>query len=163
MQTGEGYIGLVRLSDYYRFVQDENGDLSRRIFESNVRGWQPSTPVNSQIRQSLEVEHPVNFWLLNNGITILSSKAGTVGGLKKLGIQDPQIVNGLQTSRAIYNYFHDLSPAKDERTVLVRVIETEDEDVYDQIIKATNSQNTMQPASLAARGKSFATGDLDSA
>jgi hypothetical protein len=54
MQTEEGYVGLVKLRDYYSFLEDEPGVLAERIFESNVRGFQQHTPVNTQIRHSLE-------------------------------------------------------------------------------------------------------------
>jgi hypothetical protein len=150
MQTEEGYIGLVSLNNYHKFIQDENGDLSQRIFESNVRGFQQSTSVNKQIRESLETYRNIDFWLLNNGITILATKAGTIGGPRQLSLADPQIVNGLQTSREIYDYFIQIKPQNENRNVLVRVIQTEDEDVYDKIVKATNSQNDMPPASLRA-------------
>jgi hypothetical protein len=66
-------------------------------------------------------------------------------------IEDPQIVNGLQTSREIYSYSVGESGkgiAKDTRTVLVRVIQTAEPKLQDKIIRATNSQNKMIPASL---------------
>ena len=59
-------------------------------------------------------------------------------------VEDAQIVNGLQTSRVIYA---DIGDA-DTRTVLVRVIPTMDQATQDRIIRATNSQNKMLPASL---------------
>ncbi len=65
-----------------------------------------------------------------------------------LSIEDPQIVNGLQTSRVIFDYFTKNKSAVDERTVLVRVIQAADQAIQDKIIRATNSQNKMAPASL---------------
>jgi hypothetical protein len=64
---------------------------------------------------------------------------------------DPQIVNGLQTSREIFNYFADRGgTTNEERSILVRVLPTTDEVVRDSVVKATNSQNKMDPASLRA-------------
>ena len=148
MAAKEGSVGLVRLKDYYEFIQDEPGVLAERILESNVRGWQRSTPVNEQISASLEADtHQTNFWLLNNGITIITPKTAQAGHLR-ISIQDPQVVNGLQTSREIFNHFSTASERDDDRSVLVRVIETDDATVQDRIIKATNSQNRMMPAQL---------------
>lgn len=66
-----------------------------------------------------------------------------------LTLQDPQIVNGLQSSREIYKYFHGGSAMPDDnRTILVRVILTSDPSVRNKIVKATNSQNAMNAASL---------------
>lgn len=147
MQTSEGYVGLVKLQDYYAFLQDDPEVLAERIFESNVRGYQQDTPVNVQIRQSLSEATKANFWLLNNGITIIASKANNAGH-RLLSIQDPQIVNGLQTSREVFSYFFGEKPADEKRSILVGVIETNDGEVRDLVIKATNSQNRMPPASL---------------
>ncbi len=149
MQTDEGYVGLVKLKDYYTFIKEENGDLADQIFESNVRGFQQRTPVNMQIRESLRSTGQANFWLLNNGITVIASKAQNAGN-KRLNLEDPQIVNGLQTSREIFNYFSESAPASEERSVLLRVVETRNEVVRDAVIKATNSQNKMPAASLRA-------------
>jgi hypothetical protein len=149
LQADEGYVGLVTLPNYFKFIQDANGVLARRIFESNVRGWQENTSVNRQIKATLESNTPVNFWLLNNGITILASKVASAGP-KRLSVKGPQVVNGLQTSRAIYDYFSSHHSQNDQRSILVRVIETENSEVFDAVVKATNSQNKMPPASLRA-------------
>jgi hypothetical protein len=151
MTTVEGFVGLVRLQDFRDFIQDEPGVLAERIFESNVRGYQVDAGVNMQIQKSLEDVHGKgNFWLLNNGVTIISPQAAPAGHLR-LSVEDPQIVNGLQTSREIFSYFmSDNAPIGgiDKRTLLVRVIQTADPDLQDMIIRATNSQNRMLPASL---------------
>lgn len=104
--------------------------------------------VNQQIQLSLEANPTeTNFWLLNNGITIITPKAAPAGHLQ-LSIQDPQIVNGLQTSREIFNHFSKSVEREDNRSVLVRVIETDDTNLQDKIINATNSQNRMMPSQL---------------
>lgn len=149
MQLAEGYVGLVKLREFYEFIQDEEHDLADRIFESNVRGYQQSTPVNAQIEQSLKTRTKANFWLLNNGVTIIAAKAQNAGQ-RRLALADPQIVNGLQTSREIFNYFRNNTSVDEDRSLLVRVIETDDPVVRDAVIKATNSQNKMPQASLRA-------------
>jgi len=117
--------------------------LAEQIFESNVRGYQRDVAVNQQIQSSLKSDHQgVDFWLLNNGITIITANATSAGYLRAT-VQDPQVVNGLQTSREIFNYFAAAPQPNDNRLVLVRVIETKDVGVQDQIIRATNSQNKM--------------------
>ncbi len=59
-------------------------------------------------------------------------------------------MNGLQTSREIFAYFSEHQPHIEERSILVKVIETADPVVSDAVIKATNSQNKMPAASLRA-------------
>jgi len=147
MQTKEGTVGLVKLHDYRKFLieGDDPRVLAERIFESNVRGFVLDSSINDEMAHSLRnSEDDPNFWLLNNGVTIIASKANPAHLM--VTVSDPQIVNGLQTSRVI---FDTLEPGgRDDRTVLVRVIETSDQRTQDRIIKATNSQNKMQPASL---------------
>lgn len=153
LETPEGFVGLVKLDDYWKFLQDEHGDLHERIFESNVRGFQQNTPVNVSIRNTLDKPGNADFSLLNNGITILAGKASKVG-YKKLEIDDPQIVNGLQTSRQIDAYYRAGSgvprPEDDTRRIMVRVIQSSDEAVRDDVIRATNSQNKMPAEALRA-------------
>lgn len=147
MSANEGYVGLVTLPNFRTFLaeDDDPNMLAERIFESNVRGFVPESPVNDEIAESLK--HPAdepNFWLLNNGVTIIASSVAPAYMMAT--VEDPQIVNGLQTSRTIFDNVPDGS--SDQRTVLVRVIVTTDQKTQDRIIKATNSQNRMQPASL---------------
>ena len=153
LETPEGWVGLVKLHEYWNFLRDEHGDLHERIFESNVRGFQQNTPVNVSIRNTLDNPGIADFWLLNNGITILAGKASKVG-YKKLEIDDPQIVNGLQTSRQIDAYYRSgigmPSPEKDTRRIMVRVLQSSDEAVRDDVIRATNSQNKMPAEALRA-------------
>jgi hypothetical protein len=140
------YVCLVSLSKYFEFICDA-GSISRSIFESNVRDYQGSVVVNTGIKNTLSNKNSDNFWYLNNGVTIITPKAVSAG--KQLTIEDPQIVNGLQTSHEIYRYFSELEePVVDERAILVRIICEKDEEARDRIIRATNSQTAIPPASL---------------
>ncbi len=149
--SGEvGFVCLVRLEDYFEFITD-NKQLARHIFEANVRDYQGRTEVNDDIQQSLCAGGPEDFWWLNNGITVVSSRASQSG--KTLTIEDPQIVNGLQTSTEVFTYFANANTTRDDRTLLVRVIVPSEHQSRDRIIKATNSQTSVQPASLRATDK----------
>jgi hypothetical protein len=159
------YVGIVTLRDYVEFLKDDHNELNELLFESNVRGYQKNTTVNRDIRATLNPDSAradsegrkktagLNFWQLNNGVTIITSGRLTPLPPRKLSIEDPQIVNGLQTSREIFNYYiakRNQIPPEDNRSVLVKVIRVEDDVRRDAIIKATNSQNTMSGASLRA-------------
>ncbi|OUS06481.1 hypothetical protein A9Q81_02830 [Gammaproteobacteria bacterium 42_54_T18] len=144
--TAGSYLCLVGLSKYFEFISD-SGSLARSIFESNVRDYQGSVVVNTGIRKTLNNKESEDFWYLNNGVTIITPKAVLAG--KQLTIEDPQIVNGLQTSHEIYQHFSQFDDSTgDERAVLVRVIFEDDEEARDRIIRATNSQTSIPPASL---------------
>lgn len=146
-----GFVCLVRLRDFFAFISDSSGLLRRAIFEANVRDYQGRTEVNDDIQLSLQDPHQEDFWWLNNGITVLATKASQSG--KTLTIEDPQIVNGLQTSTEIFNYCKKFNTEQDDRKILVRVIVPSEAESRDRIIKATNSQTAIQQASLRATDK----------
>ena len=54
LSTPEGQIGLVRLPDYYAFVTESDGQLAERFFDSNVRGYWKTSPINKQIAATLK-------------------------------------------------------------------------------------------------------------
>lgn len=145
----EGYVVLAKLKDYSAFVQDERGQLRRYLFDSNVRAYLGANLVNADISETLDTTSAPNFWWLNNGVTILVTSASLVGDILKL--RDIQIVNGLQTTEAIHrHYTTSPSLSNDQRTLLVKVIISQDESVRDQVIRATNNQSTVEPAALHA-------------
>ena len=66
-------------------------------------------------------------------------------------IENPQIVNGLQTSTQVAKYCS--VDSEDGRKVMIKIVSSENEEVRDKIIKATNRQNPIQPATLRATDK----------
>lgn len=149
ISTGSGgYVALVNVKDYWQFVTD-NGSLRKYIFESNVRDWQGDVEVNQEIRETLDKEDdPLDFWWLNNGITVLCSKASIAG--KIMHMDDVQVVNGLQTTVTIHEYIKADSAVEEKRSLLVRIITADNSEARDRIIKATNHQTAIPPASLKA-------------
>ena len=99
-----GYIGLVRLVDFYNFIADK-GRLRQRLFEANVRDYQGTKGANVDMQQTLRSKSEEDFWWLNNGVTIIASKATEAARI--LAVKSPYIVNGLQTSNEIYRYFSE--------------------------------------------------------
>ena len=148
--SSTSHVAIVKLRDYLNFVSNDDGSLKRHIFDWNVRDFQGSVKVNKEIRSSLEDPDSPDFWWLNNGVTIVCSRASIHG--KTYTLDDVQIVNGLQTSYTIYDALansQDDHPALD-RSVLVRILDTEDDAIRDRIIRATNSQTSVPEASLRA-------------
>ena len=150
--TGNGgYIALVKLKDFVKFIRDAAGGLRKALFEANVRDYQGANQVNDEMQQSLRTPGPEDFWWLNNGVTIVATKATQAG--KELTLEDPQIVNGQQSSTEIFSYFQSSNTEQEDRSVMVRVVVVSDPQSRDRIIKATNSQTSMPPASLRATEK----------
>ena len=145
-----GYIALVKLPNFYKFLLGGGTEIRSDLFEANVRDYQGSTEVNQEISNTLEGGGTDDFWWFNNGVTVLASRATSAGNT--ITIENPQIVNGLQTSSEIGRFFSE-NDRNDDRAVMVKVVSSEDEEVRDKIIKATNSQNQVPLASLRATDK----------
>jgi hypothetical protein len=149
----EGYVILVKLSDFYSFITDEGLKLRKYLFESNVRDYLWESWVNKDIEWSLMNQWPnIDFWWLNNWVTIIASSIKSAG--KELSLENIHIVNWLQTTETIYKYFSTLWVNKvDDRTLLIKIIQTDNELIRDSIIKATNNQSPVDPSSLRAMDK----------
>lgn len=145
------YIALVNIAKYYRFITDENGALRKYLFDSNVRDYQGHNSVNQDIHNTLSSSTGEDFWWLNNGITLLTDEA-ILATSKELVLTEPAVVNGLQTSNEIYQYFlaNPEQLGSETRNVLIRVIVPESEDSRDRIILATNNQTNIPKSSLRA-------------
>lgn len=144
-----GYIVLSRLDEYARFLGDSTGGFRADLFESNVRDFQGNTEVNADIINTLRNEKNIDFWWMNNGVTVLASRATLTGDT--VTIENPQIVNSLQTSTQVAK--HCSTGLEDDRKVMIKIVSSENEEVRDKIIKATNRQNPIQPATLRATDK----------
>lgn len=148
--TASDYLALVKLSDYYHFIVNDNKELRKSIFEANIRDYQGHNAVNTAISHSLHNQTDgEDFWWLNNGITIISEDIQRPLN-RTIVLKNPQIVNGLQTSREIFNYFQE-NPNNidsDSRNVLVRILKPESEESRDNIIFATNNQTNITQYAL---------------
>ena len=155
IDDGKSFVALVQLGDFYDFTLNKEGGLEETLFDANVRAWQGENFVNSNIQTSLKSNPENQFWWLNNGVTIIARKIVDLGDSMRL--ENPVIVNGLQTTNAIYNYFVEAGPdARKDQTILIRTIEIEDVDESDdreRIIQATNSQTEVTVEQLRALDK----------
>lgn len=141
-----GYIGVVKLPDYYDFITDNQDVIRESIFEENVRHYQGEVDVNKKINETLKSDFETDFWWLNNGITIIAQDVRPLA--KTLQVEGVQIVNGLQTSYTIgKNYTRNET---DSRAVLVKIVKSSDKETIDKIISATNRQTPVNPALLRA-------------
>lgn len=143
------YVALVNLGTYFRFITDDNGNLRKNFFEANVRDYQGRNAVNKCIFDTLSSTTGEDFWWLNNGVTILAEKITPIT-TRELVLLNPEIVNGLQTSTEIYNYFStNLELLElENRNLLVRIIVPDSEESRDNIIFATNNQTNIPKSSL---------------
>ncbi|MES1951545.1 hypothetical protein S4A8_11857 [Salinisphaera sp. S4-8] len=134
----EAYLAVVPAKVFVKnMLSDESGRLRAHVFEENVRAFLGiDNSVNSAIESTVNDDNiRSRFPVLNNGITIVSPDV-RVQGLS-ITFVDFQVVNGCQTSNILW-----LNREKIDSSMMVslKVIETDSEDVFSDLVKATNSQ-----------------------
>lgn len=151
LQNKTHFVALVNLKEYYKFIIDSENNIKRYFFEDNVRDYLGAVRTNEDIFNSLVDENDIDFWLLNNGITMLVTKASYFDN--KIIADNIQIVNGLQTSNSIYRYFSENNVDIKNRNILVKIISCSDFEIKNKIIQATNNQTVIPLYSLHANDK----------
>ena len=131
----QAYLGFLPVPELIKIIADDSGEMMGSLFYSNPRDWQDYNEVNSEIKSTLESTDRSRFVLMNNGITIIARDVRPTGN--KFVIEDFQIVNGCQTSHVLF----DRADKNDKSVAVpVRLIGTQDENVINAIIRATNRQ-----------------------
>ena len=142
----QAYIGVLPASEFMKLIQNENEEILTTIFYDNVRHWQEWNLVNKEMKETLDDKaRQVYFPLMNNGVTIVAKRIAPTAN--KFVIEDYQIVNGCQTSYVLHESRATLSP---DVFVPVRLIATEDPEIRNSIIKATNRQTQVTEDQLLA-------------
>lgn len=142
----QAYLGLVSSIEYLKLIQNTNEEVITSIFYDNVRHWQEWNSVNKEIKETLEnTTEKLYFPLLNNGVTLIAKRIIPTGN--KFVIEDYQIVNGCQTSYVLHESRQHLNA---NILIPIRLIATDNSDIKNSIIKATNRQTEVTEEQLFA-------------
>lgn len=138
----ESYLGYLPAPQFLKLVTDDGGEMLGGLFYDNVRDWLgvESVEVNGEIKNSLEsATRASRFVLMNNGITIIARSLKVSGD--RFSIENYSIVNGCQTSHVLFEKRNEIDASV---MVPVRLIGTQDEDIINDIIRATNRQTAVK-------------------
>ena len=142
----QAYLGLLSAPQFLRLVENDNEEVLTSLFYDNVRHWQEWNLVNSEMRDTLSSPESARYFpLLNNGVTIVARRVQPTGN--KFLLEDYQIVNGCQTSYVLHECRAELG---EDVMVPVRLIATQDDNIKNAIIKATNRQTQVTEEQLFA-------------
>jgi hypothetical protein len=167
-------VGSTRLVDLYDFLcgyREATSDLDQ-VYEKNVRRFLGGRGRVNRGMQATLKEAPERFGLYNNGITIVASDWHQDG--KEIHLVEPYIVNGCQTSRTIWEVFHqrfssggtgvnpELEEWKErarEGTVVTKIVKvgSSGEQLLQAITRYTNSQNAVRERDFLALTSDFRT------
>lgn len=113
------------------------------LFSANLRDFlgarKVSGNVNNRIKETAEND-PGNFFVFNNGITLVTRKADFREDESKLHIYGISVVNGAQTTGAIHAAGLEHSR---QVSVLARIITVNDPKMIPEIVAANNTQNSI--------------------
>ena len=140
----QSYLGYISSESYLKLITGDNGEIRRSVFYDNVRDFQGDNPVNHEMAESLKTDSQ-KFILLNNGVTVICKGLSSIGN--KFTLTDYQIVNGCQTSHVIFNNREYITSGLQ---LPIKLIETENDDTVNKIIKATNRQTEVSDEQLIA-------------
>ncbi|MCZ8168558.1 MAG: AIPR family protein [Flavobacterium sp.] len=122
-----------------------NGSLDT-LYSENIRGFLGFKPkANQKMLGTLnDPNQKYYFPFLNNGLTLICEKlnipANTQVSKYIVQVKNPLIVNGLQTSRVIYDFYKKDSEKLKDVFVNIRIYESSEKDLVDLITDATNTQ-----------------------
>lgn len=126
------------------------------IFDQNVRVYlKRSNKINKRIIESALAEDNHMFWYQNNGITMTCDKVEIAPSKRspRIALTNVQIVNGGQTSNCIFEAAKTDPSKIEDVLLLVRIIETTDEEVKLSIAESTNSQTPINVRDLRANDR----------
>jgi len=156
-------VGYVTLNNLYKFLKQyrsQTGDLDQ-LYEKNVRRFLGSRgKVNREMHKTL-TNDPERFGLYNNGIAIVVTDIEKAKGKSDLMLVQPYVVNGCQTTRTIWEVFHQRHEAggsgknaeleewkrrAKKGGVIAKIVKVGegDEMLLQDITRFTNTQNTIR-------------------
>ena len=163
---------LTPIVSLYRLYRDSI-EKGYPIFDKNIREYLGNKGVNKSIYQTLlDEEDRKNFFYYNNGITVICDRMTKIVTQPSdynmnaaFTIDNPQIVNGCQTVNSIYEALKNIDPDNLEKNfkdtfVMLKILEINREDsgddkLYKDIVKYTNSQNSIDEKTFVANTDTF--------
>jgi len=157
----ETYICPLKVYYLYKWIKDYERKPDISIFNKNIRyklKGKKHNKIRERIFNTLE-NNPEQFLILNNGITIVCRDLKVDKENRKVILENPQIVNGCQTSFAIFDFFSKKKMRENEikripSYVLAKIIKAPpQEEIIDKITEASNLQNPISWRDLRSNDK----------
>ena len=138
-------LATVRFSELKKLILTSDDNLKERLFVENVRNYIGNTPVNSDIKKTLDTDSERHYFpFLNNGLAIVCDKIERHPVKEKEFILTfPRIINGCQTTNELFKKYKDTSDNIEDVEIVAKIISTNDNNLKKMIIYAANNQNSI--------------------
>ena len=166
-----GSVGLLNMYEFLKQYRGKTGDLDR-IYEKNVRRFLGGRGKVNKAMQATLRDAPERFGLYNNGITVVVH--GYDHDASSVDLVEPYIVNGCQTTRTVWDVFHNrlgaggtgVNPEVEawkekaaQGVVIAKIVKVGEsgEALLQAITRYTNSQNAIREKDFLALTGDFKT------
>ena len=143
----EGKLSLlatIKFQELKKLIMTSDENLKGKLFIENVRHFIGKTPVNLDIKKTLDSDNKQFFPFLNNGLSIIcneikrhSTKADT------FTLTFPRIINGCQTTNMLFEKYKEDPNSLTDVEVVAKIMATNDTDLKKLITYAANNQNSI--------------------
>ncbi len=148
-------VATVSATDLINLVEDKEHPekINESAFDDNCRIYlKLKNPINQNIYDTALSDENYKFFYLNNGVTIVCDKCDYTPNSRspRASLKNLQIVNGGQTTRALFEAYQKDKEKIQDVLVLVRICETNDRKLTEKISETTNSQTPVSNRDLRA-------------
>jgi hypothetical protein len=140
-------LATLRFSELKKLILTSDKNLKEKLFIENVRNYIGSTPVNLDIKKTLDAAAERTYFpLLNNGLAIICDKIERHPVKEKIfTLTFPRIINGCQTTNELFKKYKesDEENSIDGIEIVAKIISTNNNSLKKMIIHAANNQNSI--------------------
>lgn len=138
-------LTTIKFKELKKLILTQSNNLKSRLFVENVRNFLDETPVNLDIKKTLDNSNQrIFFPFINNGLTIMCDKVERHPVKPDEYILTfPRIINGCQTTHMLYKKYKEGLENIDDIEVVAKIISTDNQDLKKKIIYAANNQNSI--------------------
>ena len=123
-------LATIKFFELKKLILTSDKNLKEKLFIENVRNYIGSTPVNMDIKKTLDSNSERNYFpFLNNGLTIICNKIERHPVKEKeFTLTFPRIINGCQTTNELFKKYKESSDENsiDNIEVVAKIISTKD-------------------------------------
>ncbi|MEA2105856.1 MAG: AIPR family protein [Bacteroidota bacterium] len=138
-------LASIKFSELKKLILTKDENIREKLFIDNVRTFIGETPVNLDIKKTLnDPKYNQYFIFLNNGLTIICDNLERHQVKQDVyNLKYPRIINGCQTTNILFDYNKQNPNQIDDLDIVVKVIATQNNDLKKNIIFAANNQNSI--------------------
>lgn len=140
-------LATIKFSELKKLILTSDNNLREKLFVENVRNYIGPSPVNQDIKKTLDNDSErCYFPFLNNGLAIICDKIERHPLKdKEFTLSFPRIINGCQTTNELYKKYKESDDTSiiDDVEIVAKIISTNDNNLKKMIIYSANNQNSI--------------------